>query len=248
MWHGGRILPAYLRLKTYDDIKERIAGHTIRGIGCKLNFSAPDAGRYLDDEASNTLLDILAECNPNSNHGVIVSDDNLRDYIRNRYPELKITSSVIKVTCEHPDLTDTPEYYDHLAETYDYVVLRQDRNAQMSFLSKIKNKHKMELLVNSKCAPMCLQQALHFTTAVNIGRMLGTEEDMNNVYKVKSACRVRQKNNFPMWLPQHRVEWLQQAGFTRIKLEGRELGWEEWCNNNLQYLVKPSYLSRFLTK
>lgn len=246
MWHGGRILSPHLHLRDFDTMKDRIMGHTVRGIGCFINFSALDAGRYLDDEVSNTILDILAESNHNGNHGVIVSDDALRDYVRNKYPELKITASILKVTNEHPDLTETPEYYDNLAESYDYVVLRQDWNARMSFLSKIKNKHKMEVLVNSRCAPNCTLQGLHLRTAINLSRQMGTEEDMENVFKIKSSCRQRQANNFPMWLPQHRVEWLQQAGFTRIKLEGRELDWYTWCDNNLPYLIKPSFLSTFL--
>ena len=245
LWHGGRILSYDLHLEDYDKVKQSISGYTVRGIGCKLNFSAPDAGEFLDDEPSNILLDILAECNANGNHGVIVSDNRLRDYIRNRYPELKITASILKPLFEHPEMTDTPEYYNELSESYDYVVVRQDRNVEMGFLEKLRHKHKIELLVNSRCAPKCMYQALHYATGINIGRSIYgiAPEDRANVFAVKSTCRSRQANNFPMYIPPFRVDWLQEAGFTRFKLEGRELEWGEWCEHNLPYLAKPSFMS-----
>lgn len=89
-WHAGRIIDTPIPedgLEAY--LHFILPAYTERGISCRLNFSAPDiTPGMLADTKANMMLRVLHEYNINTDkpHGVIVSSDMLREYIRESFP------------------------------------------------------------------------------------------------------------------------------------------------------------------
>lgn len=164
--HGGRPLFT-LGKDVYDVPVEKlidiITQYNDNNIGCFITLSKPNLNpEYFTEEKANRILEVL---NKNSLNGVIVSDDNLKNYIKANYNNLVLTSSHIKVTTETIfNKTDTIEYYDNLCEQYDEVVINTSRAYDLEFMSKFKYPEKIEIIVNEDCVSSvyCPQRKRHY--------------------------------------------------------------------------------------
>ena len=131
LWHGGRFIQKEYSL---DEIENTISLYNTKGIPCRFVFSNHKITKEdLNDKLSNDILDILSK---NELNGVIISSDLLYEYIRNKYPKMKIVCSVIKTCVETNNwINETPELYNSLCEKYDFVVLNPSRNLDLDFLN-----------------------------------------------------------------------------------------------------------------
>ena len=245
LWHSGRIV----RNAYSNDILENkmhllLEEYTKRNISCRLNFSAPDIDKsMLSDKKSNLMLSILAEHNKDTcgnSHGVIVASDDLREYIRKKYPDIYITASVIKTAYAHPKFTDTPQWFDELAQRFDMVVVRSDRNLSLSFLDSINAKDKMELILNSECIINCPYRVMHYQLMQDIGRgIVGSNEKFS---KLMTECHKR-KGEYPnIALTMNQIENIYKLGFRHFKLAGREMSWTTWRETNSRFILDDSVL------
>ena len=80
-------------------------------------------------------------------------------YIREKYPNYKVTSS----TCKR--ITDLETLNDETAKKYDIVVMDYDFNNKFDILEKVQNKEKCEILVNYFALFLC---NLPFCSAKNV--------------------------------------------------------------------------------
>ena len=97
-----------------------------------LTFSNPLLSKKdLDDVICNELLDNIAQ------YGgiVIVASNLLEEYIRNRYPSLKIEASIIKTVLS--DKSRTTNYYNELSKNYYKYVVHVNDNSNFSLLKKM---------------------------------------------------------------------------------------------------------------
>ena len=127
-----------------------------------LNFSKTNVeSEDLDDKFCNFLLD-----KANENKGeVIVASDILFNYIKSKYPDMKITSSVnlpiYKFQTEEVQNTYNPQdelnFYNDLSKKYDRVIIRPEfvKYIEQGLLPE--NTEKMILIVNSSCKSNCNQ-------------------------------------------------------------------------------------------
>ena len=244
LWHSGRVIRNPIPAdKLEEEMHLLLDEYTKRGISCRLNFSAPDVDvSMLGDKKSNLMLRILAEhntCRENP-HGVIVASDPLREYVRDRYPDLFITASVIKTAYAHPSGSDTPEWYDDLASRFDMVVVRSDRNLSLSFLNAIEHKEKMELILNSECVLNCPMRVPHYQYMQDIGR--GIVSSIPKFNALMEKCRERKGELPNIALTQTQVDRIFDLGFRHFKLAGREMSWQNWRETNARFLVDESLL------
>ena len=89
-------------------------------------------------------------------NGVIVVSPILEQYIREKYPKYKITSS----TCKR--ITDINKLNEESDKDYDIVVLDYDFNNKFDLLEQVKNKEKCEILINACCQPNCPNRVKHY--------------------------------------------------------------------------------------
>ena len=238
-WHSGRIvrkpIPEKCLEKTLHAVFEE---YTRRGISCMLNFSAPDVDtKMLPDKRSNLLLRILAEHNASAEnpHGVIVSSDCLLEYVRDKHPGLRITASVIKTAFAHPEQKEGPDWYNGLAERFDMVVVRSDRNLSLSYLAQLEPKEKMEIILNSECVVKCPMRVQHYQLMQDISR--GNMSAAPAFAGLMERCREQKKEKPNICLTDAQVESIFGLGFRHFKLAGREMDWTSWVKLNSRFLV-----------
>lgn len=238
-WHAGRIVDMSIPAKELEAYLHFILpAYTERGISCRLNFSAPDiTPDMLADGRANMMLRVLHEHNINADnpHGVIVSSDVLREYVRERFPDISITCSVLKTAYEHPNMGETPEWYDELADRFDLVVVRSDRNLDLPFLEQIRNREKMELIINSDCVPNCPMRVEHYQLMLEADR--GSEAAAGKFKELRKCCGRNKMRGPDISLTLERIQRLHDAGFRHFKMSGRELAWDYWAFQNGPYLI-----------
>lgn len=243
-WHAGRIIDTPIPedgLEAY--LHFILPAYTERGISCRLNFSAPDiTPGMLADTKANIMLRVLHEYNINTDkpHGVIVSSDMLREYIREKFPGISITCSVLKTAYERPNMTETPEWYDCLAERFDIVVVRSDRNLDLPFLQRIRSREKMELIINSDCVPNCPLRVEHYQLMLEADR--GSRTAAREFETMQERCRRNKMRNADISLTLERIQSLHDAGFRHFKMSGRELAWDYWAFQNGPYLLNAGVI------
>ena len=148
---GGRIPP---RDANDNDALKILDDYMSLGVGCRLTFSNNKLEKNdLKDKRGNMLLGHLNSNFCGIKNGVIVSSDLLADYIRDKYENLEIISSLVKPSTEVGLGNDSIEYYEGLMDKYDMVVVNPYMLNNGEFLTKIKNKDKVEFIANHRCVP-----------------------------------------------------------------------------------------------
>lgn len=146
-WNSGRIIrsvePEYQEwcLSEYEK----------RNIPVLLTFS-----NYLlaeDDLEDNLSNNILKRVAGRPGNGAIVASDLLSSYIREKYPDITLYSSILKIVSENKKAD--VGYYHGLLDTFDRVVLHPDDGLNASVLEKLEHRERFEILVNENCVRNC---------------------------------------------------------------------------------------------
>ncbi len=220
-WNGGRVDPAFGI--SNDEIDRILDGYKKLETGCMLTFS----NRFikeedLDDPACNYLLERLNGHGSKKN-GVIVASDILAGYIRDKFPNLHLMASIIKVTCENG--AGNLSYYQSLESRFDSYVLDVKDNDNHDLLEKL-DREKVEILVNSCCVYHCPHKAEHYDLLVKVhDRESGVTMETVLDYQIKN-CRAypvgRQLGKTRSHcLTLEELLKLYEMGFRRFKLQGR---------------------------
>lgn len=212
-WSGGRSS----KIREFDEeyISKIIKKYNDNGIGCSFTFTNYYITEtMLDDAVGNKILEIASRYDDNY---AIVSSDILANYIRKKYPKIKLESSLLKPTYECPGYTETPKYYDNLCERYDKVVVRPELGQDFNFLKKLKNKEKIEILVNGCCVYKCPFSIQHYDRAVALEN--GTADSDIVMCNSRFLDPVSMHKN--VFLSNNDVDKLIKLGFSNFKLNGR---------------------------
>lgn len=141
LWNGGRTMPGVCD-KSF--VKKVVREFNKLGIPLRFTFTNPMiTEEHLNDDFCNFVLR-TAE---NGKNGVIVISPILEQYIRDKYPGYKITSS----TCKR--ITDINNLNSELDKNYDIVVLDYDFNNKFDMLEKVQNED-----ILNKYVPMGFNQ------------------------------------------------------------------------------------------
>ena len=247
VWNGGRSVKGKC-----DEgfIKQVIRVYNNMGIPVRFTFTNPCiTEELLHDEFCNRILEFAY----NDMNEVIVNSQLLEDYIRDKYPKYKLTSS----TCKRLDSIDGP--IEELKKDYSIVVLDYDLNNKFDLLEKIpqEDRSRVEILCNTLCNANCKMRKEHYrligeySIAYNEYVKSGktTPFDVGDYYAVNEVnainCECRERNAFDIRkLPNHVTPddiWDKYVpmGFEQFKLEGRTAGRIFLTENYLYYMVKP---------
>ena len=214
-WNGGR--SSIIKNFNADEAASIIKKYNEYGISTCFTFTNYYITKdMLDDFVGNTLLEIASE---NENNYAIVSSDIIADYIREKYPKIKLESSLLRPTYEFPNYTETPKYYDDLCEKFDKVMIRPEFGQDLNYLRKIKNKDKIDILVNSNCVYKCPFSIKHYDRAVLLekGEMSENTLMCNRRFLNKDSIH---KNNI---ISNSEIDKIAKLGFNKFKLAGRNI-------------------------
>lgn len=224
IWNSGRVLKEFLR--SAEEIREAGLAYEQRKIAVDLTFTnVALTGEHLRDPLGNALLDFFTKHNPTQMNAAIVASDVLYEYIRNHYPDLKLVSSILKVSTERGK--GKLDYYRSLAEKYDKVMLHPDDVYNWELLEKLEDKDKYELIINEYCIRKCPIRAHHYRhlSALSLNFLGHDGSDFENKLS-KNGCQSLQ---VLLTSPRHNVTALSheeitrayEMGFRNFKMQGR---------------------------
>lgn len=246
LWNGGRTV---LGMCDKEFVKKVIAEFDRIGVPMRFTFTNPMiTEEHLDDEFCNFIL----KAANNGINGVIVVSPILEKYIRENYPDYKITSS----TCKR--ITDLNRLNEEMSSDYDIVVLDYDFNNKFDILQQVKNKEKCEILVNACCIPACPNRVTHYreigTTQIAYCDHLkknpkkpfnpkdyNLNDDRHLSCPAMNYDAVDIRNLSVHVTPEDILEKYVPMGFNQFKIEGRTATMFNLIENYIYYMIKPGF-------
>ena len=234
---GGRF-----HKKSFDEdyFRYRVSILNYYGIGVRLTLqSLKIHDNFLQDINTNKALSFVDYRHKNfgAKNGVIVASDKLRDFIRDKYNNLYIISSIIRVANDTNFISDDLNYYQNLLNNYDFVVLNTGRIFDYDFLTSLPNKNKIEIIVNSKCLKNCPFAKIHYQAVENINQDIDVRQNLDICNQLKEKCSaLLEDKQYNLIQTKDDLIKLQELGFYNFKLEGRDFTDEEYLKDIQYYL------------
>ncbi len=239
-WNGGRYCGGDQCNSAY--IRQVIKAVNAEGIPIRFTYTNP---LITEEDLSDPYCNFCLREADNGLNEVIVVSPILEEYIRECYPNYKITSS----TCK--ELKDIDAVNAELDKDYHIVVLDYNLNNKFDFLEQIKKKEKCELLANCCCIPNCPRRGEHY-------RFMAQQEQIALKNRTLPA-------NKQLEMPKWHCEWGENTsvyifknyethispediwnkyapmGFNQFKLEGRTANLFLLIDTYAYYFAKPEY-------
>lgn len=228
IWNGGRLNFGVMRRKEMEDT---IAYYNNKNISIRYTWTnCLLETKHFNDTYCNLIMDI----GNNGKNDIIINDSNLENYLREHYKKYGFISSTSKC------ILDIDTFNKELEKDYKLVVLDYRKNADYDFLNAIKDKKRVEIVVNEICSPTCQVRNEHF---IEHSRMQLNYESLDDwTWECKSGASDFYgsfKNDSFVTLEDMRK--LQDMGFENFKIQGRYGHPAEILENYLYYLIKPEY-------
>lgn len=226
LWNSGRVLPK--AACTAEQIRDAGLAYAHRNIAVDLTFS----NHLLSDDdlqnpTGNAILKFFENQNPTKNNAVICASDKLWEHVGKNYPSLKRVSSIIKVTVENG--RGNLDYYRHLADKYDKVMIHPDDTMNFDLLEKLEQKDKYELIVNEYCIRDCKIRAWHYDYLSKLANnFLGYVDEAFDERWKNNGCSdlitlVTDPKHSTVAMTQEEIKRAYDLGFRRFKVQGRGL-------------------------
>jgi collagenase-like PrtC family protease len=239
VWNGGRYLDGVCDEAVMINI---LRYFNDKGIPVRFTFTNPKiTEEHLSDPFSNRQLQLA----DNGLNEVIVNSPILEQYIREKYPRFKLTSSTCKQIRNMDDLNAETE------RDYSLVVIDYNWNNKFEELAKIKHPERCEILVDACCIPNCPRRGEHYDT-IGSEQIKYWENERNRSYgkKVeieKFTCPHMMNTIYDVLdyetvvAPEDLYTKYVDMGFTQFKLEGRSSHPLLVLESYIYYLVKPEW-------
>lgn len=217
------------------DVEAVIDRYNDLGIDCNVTFSNQllDEAAISGDEYSRQILWLLDN---GAGNGAILHSEALDAYVRSEHPSLKRISSTTKC------LKDTTAIQKELAR-FDRVVLDNDIAHDPDALSALRDRDKLEVMVNEYCVLGCPHREEHYR-AISENQLAGTADSF--------ACRQKatpQAFGFCFGMMDgegffhvHDVNELSERfSIHHFKIVGRGLDRYDLIDSLLYYLIRPGH-------
>lgn len=243
VWNGGRYLGGTTDIAYVKNITEVLNS---KNIPLRFTFTNPlIEKKHLGDPFCNQVL----RAANNGFNEVIVFSPILEEYIRENYPNYKLTSS----TCKQIENIDSVK--EELAKDYKYVVLDYNFNNKFDQLEQIdeKDRSRCEVLVNACCTPHCKRRGEHYRS-IGQDQIDEWEYKRNNVLSKKSfkpttpfTCSYMNNDLYNILeyetyiSPEAIFEKYIPMGYCNFKIEGRTIPDISLLEYYVHYMAKPEY-------
>ncbi len=238
LWNGGRFIQGPVDPRIVNEI---IKQFNSRGIPLRFTMTNPEIKmEHLSDPLCNNILKMA----DNGLNEVIVFSPMLEDYIRDKFPDMPITSSTCKQIRGYDDLCA------ELEKDYSLVVLDYNFNNNFELLEKLPHKQKAELLINACCVPACKRRGEHYKS---IGRSqiactaYYQKKQTEPYYPEAFECECMRKTLYqtidsPLHIsPDAIYNKYAPMGYENFKIEGRSVPDVNVLENYIYYIVKPEH-------
>ena len=231
VWSGGK---NFYGINTKSEIEEII--HMYNELNIPLRFTFTNSlleKKHLYD----TYCNLIMESANNGLNEVLVNSPILEEYLRKEYPNFKIISSTTK--CERDINKINKENNKYFLTVIDY-----NDNHNWELLNKIKQKDKIELLVNAYCPPNCPNRKAHYDDVSKA--QLIFQPNYTNFECNKSTGNFSTIKTYENFISQEELYGKYfLKGFCHFKIEGRRVHLANVIESYIYYLIKPEYKNEF---
>ena len=224
LWNSGRVMQHLLR--SAEEIRAAGLAYEARKIAVFLTFSNQELREeHLKDPLGNAICTFFTRHNPTGRNTVILASDVLRDHLRREFPQLRLISSILKIT--KMGRKGDADAYRALAEEYDEVMLHPDDAFNFDMLEKLEEKDRYIVLINEYCIRNCPIRAFHSQTmsqmSLNYTGYDDTEferrRSTNGCMNLLTLLANPDKGVLALSTPE--IERLYAMGFRHFKVQGR---------------------------
>jgi len=221
-WNGGRINRDIYWKQSQIDF------YYSKNINIALTFSNPIIN--LEDTIGNELLQKFHK----KGNKIILVNDSLRKYIRNKYPKYELIYSITGTgSLNIPMCIEDYNFYKSLETKYDFIVPRMEHIFDSKFLKLDQSKY--EIMLNDTCIWNCpyykqhfekiAEQNTNYTKDMEIEEcwLKGFNPDIESTYKEMDISYSKRKE-------------LINRGIQNFKITGRELNSTEYIKELEEYL------------
>ena len=229
VWNGGRTVRGISA-----DVDNII--NTIRNIN---NLDVPVRFTYTnslltEEHLQDKHCNFITECANNGMNEILVNSPALEAYLREKFPNFKYISSATRC------LRDVSKINELINSGKYYLVLGDYRdNFDFKFLNKIKQKDKLEILIDPWCDPNCTKREQHYEIlnklqlGLDIGEYTRCKWETASWQDIFNAGHViKVEDLYTKYV---------DMGFSNFKLEGRNMHPIHVIDAYVYYLVKPEY-------
>lgn len=223
-WNSGRVLK-HLFCEA-EQMRNAGLNYAKRNIAIYYTFTNQHLQQqHLSDALGNALLTFATKHNPTGRNAVILASDCLYEYIKTNFPELRLISSILKITeCGGKGKLDA---YLKLAEQYDEVMVHPDDVLNYDLLEQLEDKERYILLVNEYCIRHCPIRALHYRDLSNMAlNFLAHDSTDFDTLQSNNGCRdfgtlLTHEKHSVLALNTPEIIRLREMGFRHFKMQGR---------------------------
>lgn len=241
IWNGGTVWfgPQY----TGSQIMEYFMWYSEQNITLQLICTNPILEEQdLYDRYCNMVLDIASQFDFIE---ILVSSPILEEYIRNKYPHIKIDKSIIGTTSFLNSEMDNINEYIDLLNRYNVIVLPKKYSKDFDFLNQFPHsiRSRIEILATDPCPRDCPYIYKHYQDYGKVQLNLQPSSTANYCYGVTNKNPFRQWNNRDQqYTYEELTKTLEPMGFSEIKLSGRTNATHIGLYI-LPFLIKPEFLA-----
>lgn len=228
IWNGGRLSYGVTRSKI---MKDTIDYYNKKGIAIRYTWT----NCLLEEKHfQDTYCNLMMKLADNGINGVIINNSKLEAYLREHYKGYHYISSTSKC------IQDIDTFNQELSKDYSLVVMDYRKNADMDFINAIKDKKRVEIVLNEICSPKCKVRTEHF---IEHSRMQLNYESLDDWTWECNSGAIDFFNSFKneTFIKLEDLEKLKDMGFENFKIQGRFGHPAEILENYVYYMVKPEY-------
>lgn len=224
LWNSGRVLQHLMR--SAEEIRTAGLAYEQRKIAVFLTFTnLALEEKHLADPLGNAICTFFTRHNPTKRNSVILANDLLRDHIREKFPELRLISSILKIT--NGGGKGNLDAYKKLADEYDDVMVHPDDVLNYDLLEKLEDKDRYILLINEYCIRNCPLRPFHYKSLSEMSlNFTGYDSSEFEKRQSKNGCQnlftlLAHETKSVLALNTPEIGKLYDMGFRHFKLQGR---------------------------
>ena len=227
IWNGGRSIAGGT---TFDEAARVIQFYNELQIPLRFTYT----NCLLEKEQLNdTFCNLVTEKAHNGFNEILVNSPILEDYLKSNFPRYNYLLSTTK--CER-----NPEKINSISKNYMLVVIDYRDTKNKKFLKQIKEKEKIEILLNDYCRPNCPNREKHYIAISKEQLSYGYPEGIYQCNYCSSSFYELFNNSSFVSIKDIKNIYLPNKIY-HFKIVGRTTHLVNLIDSYVYYLIKPQY-------
>ena len=235
-WEGGRAFTSsQVHQALKKDIEKIFDFYNSHNIAVRLVFTN---SLLTKENYNNRFENLILSIGNNGLNEIVINNEGLEDYIRNKYKNYNFISSTTK------RIINIEESLKEINKPqYKFICLDDDLNSNIDFLKQVPSnlKNKIELLCNEVCVPNCPNRINHYKIESKYALSYGIP--CNNIEckamgNIDSPIVAKYKNTITL---DKIYDLYYPLGINQYKLQGRGLNYIDNIYTYIRYLILPEY-------